>query len=90
MGLTRMLIFIGLVLYLLIAPFIISQIANTYHADFGMGEKEYKIKSERFGSLITGLTVLSLWQNLLFFGIPFILIVILGLTFFLPTTNAGG
>lgn len=109
MGLGRVLLFIGLTLYLILANVVSYEMQDTYsQSNVGANNKEF-IKDDCFINVIgigficfapnsedsTSFTMATtfgspyVWLNLVAIGLPFIIWVLVGISFFLPTTNAG-
>lgn len=102
---TRMMIFISLLLYLIVAPIMLhfvgitfAQDEYTYESaqiteyDLSGQNSTYEIKGQSFGEnkgLLSGLTFLPWYINTVFIGVPFAIWIIIGISFFIPTTNAG-
>jgi hypothetical protein len=92
MTLTRMLLFIFLTIYLIALGFFIPAINNELA---GNNQISYNYTSytpphqdESF-NLITSISGLPLWFNTIFLLVPFIADIIVGITLFFPTGNAG-
>lgn len=88
---TRMIIFILIGVYLVGLGFLIPTINKT----IGDNAVSYKNESQQITdntqefTFITSITSLPLWFNTIFIIIPFVIFILIGITLFFPTGNAG-
>lgn len=92
MGASRMIIFIVLICYLIGLGFMLPAINNLLDDNnkvlYDNSSRALPQDQTEF-TFVTSITSLPLWFNTIFIMIPFIIMIIIGITFFIPTTNAG-
>jgi hypothetical protein len=87
---TRMILFIGISIYLIALGFLIPAINKDVTASqIEMNSQNNTISGDTQFNFVTSITSLPIWFNTIFIIIPFILWLLLLISFFTPTVNAG-
>ena len=89
MSMSRMVLTIVLILYLIIVPILLGAIGNTYNVDIGLTTNEYEVHGNPVSNMMTGLSILPLSLQALLVGLPITMFIVIVVTLFFPAGNAG-
>lgn len=89
MTVTRMILFIGIAVYLIGLGFLIPAMNNDLSNGISATNSSNTLTSGHDFNFVTSITSLPLWFNTIFVIIPFVAWIIIGISLFFPTGNAG-
>lgn len=90
--LSRMQLLMILLIYFVIVGTIFQAVGATYNNEikYTTSQKEVVTGQGFFYNFVTSYELFPSWLNTIFFGIPILIIILIGIAGFIPTVNIGG